>query len=232
MQTIQESRQIAEILDLLCTEPPRHRNSKAQLSTFFKICFAVLIVSAVGSVIVAALAKFGWMLRAEAIDWSYGLLGISELSALTMSVTIAWSFPKEMNQPLARARSSALQIDYLLISQLRSLPSQYLEYLSERLQLEVEQLRSRVGLAVGSLDKVGIVPLLVGTAYTLWKSRLEANLRPSYITIGFAFLTSLYGMGLWLFVKSYRADQHAQLLKLAVSEDDGSPENDGKSLTP
>jgi hypothetical protein len=231
MQSTQESRQIAEILDLLCTEPARHRNSKSQLPRFFKIFLIVLIASAVGSVVVVAVAKFGWMPRAEAIGWSYGLLGFSELSALMMSLSIAWSFPREMNQSLARVRSSTLQIDHLLISRLRSFPSQDLEYLSERLQLEAEQLRSRVGLAVGALDKVGIIPLLAGSAYTLWKFHLEANFRHIYINIGLAFLTSFYGMGLWLFPKSYRADQHAQLLKSAASANNRSPENDAESLT-
>ena len=124
MQAIQKSRQFAEILDLLCTEPGGHGSSKAQLPTFFKICLVIAIFGATSAMMIAILANFGWMPQAGAAVWSFRLLGIGELSALTMSFSIAWSFPKEMKKPLARVRSSALQLDHQKISQLRSFPSQ------------------------------------------------------------------------------------------------------------
>jgi hypothetical protein len=56
-----------------------------------------------------------------------------------------------------------------------------LEYAAERLVLEAEQLRSRLGMLIGVVDKVGIIPMTVGTVISSYKFVAEANVRPSYI---------------------------------------------------
>lgn len=176
--------------------PAGPKNRKTYLATLDRIILALSVTSLVGSLIIAMLGKISWIPRATAVIWSFGLLGIGELGYLVMSALIAWSTLKEISKPLSTVRGSAIQLDYLRLSQLRTFPIKDLEYLGERLQLEAEQLRSRLGLMVGAIDKVGIIPLVVGSMYTAWKLVHEAGLQGSFITIGLALLTLFYLMGM------------------------------------
>jgi hypothetical protein len=220
MQTIQDQTQLHEILDVLRQKPAGPKNHKTSLSTLQRILFVITITSVVGSVTIAMLSKISWIPLTSAMIWSLGSLGIGELGCLLMSASIAWSLLREISQPLSTVRNPAIQVDYLRISQLRTFPVKELEYLSQRLQLEAEQLRSQFGLFVGAIDKVGIIPLVVGSAYTFWKWKHDAGLGSNFITVGLAGLISSYLFGMFLTVKSHRVDVCAQLLKLATSKDE------------
>jgi hypothetical protein len=177
-------------------------------------------MSVVLAVLVGLGNKFSLISRNAAILVSSLLLLLAQVVYLLRVVGMTWSALKEVtpNSGVPQVRVNVIQLDYQRLGQLRAFTNEELRYVAERLQLEAEHMRSRLGLLLGTIDKVGIIPLVVGSAYGVWKLVHEASLSLTGVMAVLAGLTFFYLIGMVVFIKGHRLDELAQLTNFASSE--------------
>ena len=158
-------------------------------------------------------------------------LGMSFLILYCLATLLAIAVPlrqlilswKDLSQPvssLLKHRSAVILHDRKLLQQLRQMPRSELSFLSDRLQLEADHLRSRVGLLVGGIDKVGTVPLVIGAIVSGWKFLHEKQLAPGLLEIAVAGVAFLYLVGVIFTLTSHRLDELAHLIRAAEASMD------------
>jgi hypothetical protein len=94
-----------------------------------------------------------------------------------------------------------------------------LAYALDRLTLVVTQLRARIALLVGALDKVGLFPLVIGAYFSLRALLKEQSPTPSelsWIVGGTIGLGLVYMMAFGLMCWVQRLDEACMVLKYAV----------------
>ena len=130
---------------------------------FQKYSFWAMVLLFVLAITVAISTKFigpyAWQKLTALV-----LVALSQISALLYQLSFVFGAFKILKEPTRHflepvTRSSAKDYD-LALSLLRFDKAQ-LEYAKNRLLLECEQIKSRVNLLVGAIDKVGILPVAV-----------------------------------------------------------------------
>jgi hypothetical protein len=183
----------------------------AVFGSSFLLCLIFAIVAALDRSSVRVL----WILFL--IFLSLGIL--SYLVLLTHSVFI-WL--KLMGRPVASflvAHTKPITRDYNLVAKLRGFPGTELKFVSARLHLEADHLRGRLGILIGALDKVGIIPLVAGGVGSFWKFRQDnPQFKPSYLEICLSGLGLFYFMGMVITITSHRIDELAQITESAISD--------------
>jgi hypothetical protein len=217
MKTTYEPAKMEELLKLMIEEWGAKSETKYSRTTDGRILIASMtcLVLSIGF---AFLSKYSRIPRVHVATACYILLGLGQLGCIVLTIRNVIAAVKLFPQPFLSARGSDIKRDYALLERLREYPAPVLEYAAERLVLEADQLRSRLGMLIGVVDKVGIIPMTVGTVVSSYKFVAEANVRPSYIAIAAATVGVAYLFGMLLTGTSHRVDQLAQLTKLALPE--------------
>lgn len=219
MQEEIEPTDIEAVLRLLETKPAGPKKREQCFTKRDVVIPGVLFFSLILSIIISVLAKIGWVPLASALYGSVPLLALGQLGFWAIAARNAWSDFQAVNKTVPESQLATMELDYARLSLTGGISSEELKFLAKRLQLNAEHLRSRVGLLVGTIDKVGVVPLAAGSLYTLWKLRQETHIEASYLITGLATLTLLYLAAMVLTLRSHRIDQCAQMLELAASKD-------------
>ena len=130
---------------------------------FQKCSFWAMVLLFICAIIVAISTKFigpySWQKLTTLV-----LVALSQISALIYQLSFIFEAFKVLKEPTRHylepvTKSSAKDYD-LALSLLRFDKAQ-LEYAKNRLLLECAQMKSRVNLLVGAIDKVGILPVAV-----------------------------------------------------------------------
>jgi hypothetical protein len=156
------------------------------------------------------------------------LVLLAELAGVGLVITAALEPIKSMLHPtksLLIDRARWTQRDFDFARQLSAVPTDSLEFAITRLRSEAEHIRARVGLLVGALDKIGMVPLGASTILTLWTIQRESSqhglplLIPSYVLYSIAgglFFLCVAGVG--MFRASHRIEEITQIVQLALDQ--------------
>jgi hypothetical protein len=183
-----------------------------------------LVGCGIGFIVCIALTVAGMLLKQHSRvlqDFISFFLWLGIMSYAALVYQLANIAVRLFTQPVAsflRMRIHPVKRDYELLSRLRDFPTTDLRFVRARLQNEAEQLRGRIGILVGAIDKIGIVPLVAGGIVSGWKFAHDANPKPGYLEICVAGLGLFYLLGVNLTLASHRIDQFAQLLELAIPD--------------
>ncbi|MBB6144306.1 hypothetical protein HNQ77_002258 [Silvibacterium bohemicum] len=209
---------IKKALDEINKTPFRSLHWKQQLTSVEFWAFGLLFGSLALCFASALAFHFGILSRHIAFPTSIVSLAIAEVGFWIMAARNAWSGFREADQNVTRRNSSAILADVRLISVCRTLSTDELSFLSKRIQLNADQLRSRIGFLIGPVDKVGTVPLAIGTIWALLKAP-EVTQAKTPVTIIVLFGLVLFYLTALLFtMRSHRIDECAQVLELAESQ--------------
>lgn len=211
---------IEEILEVLHAQPAGPRSHRKYFTRSEARWFVIPSMSAVLAVLVGLVNKFSLISRDAAILVSSLLLLFAQVVYLIRVVWMIRSALKEVwpDSRIPQVRINVIQLDSQRLQQLHAFTNEELRYVAERLQLEAEHMRSRLGLLLGTIDKVGIIPLIVGSAYGVWKLVHEASLSLTGVMAVLAGLTLFYLVGMVVFIKGHRLDELAQVANFAASE--------------
>jgi hypothetical protein len=88
------------------------------------------------------------------------------------------------------AQSNRAKSDYELLLLLRQYPAPLMKYVAARLNMAIEHVRGRISIMAGSIDKVGIIPLVIGWMFSGEKFIHAANVERTYILIA----TTAFGL--------------------------------------
>ena len=100
------------------------------------------------------------------------LVALSQVSALLYQLSFIFEGFKILNEPTRHFLEPVTQSsakDYDLALSLSRFDETQLEYAKNRLLLECEQMKSRVNILVGAIDKVGILPVAVTWVLAAYK---------------------------------------------------------------
>jgi hypothetical protein len=109
--------------------------------------------------------------------------------------------------------------DYGLLRALSCHPKFLLKYVYVQLNSSVEQTRGRMGTWAGALDKVGIIPLLLGWIFSGQKMVADLKIDRTHILTATAAFGIFYVMSVSVMWGIYRIEQFVKLLELASDED-------------
>ncbi|MDQ2774856.1 MAG: hypothetical protein M3Y57_08030 [Acidobacteriota bacterium] len=129
-----------------------------------------------------------------------------------------------LKQPIAsflEGQAIQAQKDYSLSLLLSSYSPEVVKFVAKRLRTGADHLRARVSLFVGSLDKIGAIPLIAGGAVTIWKLRLELQERHAPISILQLYmcifaLVCFYVVGFLMMAIGQRIDELAEVAESAA----------------
>jgi hypothetical protein len=174
------------------------------------------------SLLSAFLSRFSGNMRSKVVLLSYIFLAASELGFVVQALRSSFSAIKLVGRPVhsvLKTLGPPLNHDYELLLRLRSYDKPSLEFMSRRLTMEADQFRSRIGIFVGAIEKVGIVPLAVGAFITGWKFKEDTHPPLSYIVVGVAGMLLLYLLGVILTMSSSKLEKLADLVTMAAEKE-------------
>ena len=96
-----------------------------------------------------------------------------------------------------------------------------LEYARDSLALAAEQVRGRVSMLIGTLEKVGIIPLAVTGYLTAKKLLSDQTIQFFGIEWIFAFFIALYLLAIYMLSAAHQIDRIVLVLKQAVNTSNG-----------
>lgn len=106
--------------------------------------------------------------------------------------------------------------DYQLASNMQRFNLSQLEYAFARLSLEVAQIRSRVGILIGAIEKVGIVPVALTTAFSAYGYFADGKIAFEQVDWVVYALMGLYVSVLPVLFFSHKLDRYALVVETAI----------------
>jgi len=147
-------------------EKARPYQSDFQKHTFWAmiILFIIAILIAIST---RFIGPFSWQKFIALV-----FVALSQISALLYQLSFIFQSFKILKEParhfLEPVTKSSAQ-DFELASSLSRFKKSQLEYAKSRLILECDQMKSRVGILVGAIEKVGILPVAVTWVLAAYK---------------------------------------------------------------
>lgn len=206
------SDQIKAIFSLLVN----HTTSKSQNRARFSISERLMMVSLFFVIAGIFLTVFKGLTVYGAISVSIGILLASVVPVFTLP-----GFVKMLSQPVRSAllpEVERAQLDSDLVFELRLYEISSLKYVDERLRMAVAHFRSRIGTIAGALDKVGLIPLLVGWFFAGEKF-FQGETKSEYIIIGAGGLGFFYVLSIIAVLASNRVEQLAQIVRFVLDNE-------------
>jgi len=194
------------------------------------LCFSFLPLTI--GLLLGLAARLHWvapeMLWYSAQKWGLILALVGILGLQTSVILTIWSLLPVVFRPAREflgGQHRRINKDREMLRKLRGFSVPALRYLQAHLRMEAEQLRSRISILVGALDKLGVIPLSVGWLYTAVKYYQEAasNIKGNiglYLEISAIGLGVLYVLSIRGFILSHQIDKFAQALEIAAQQDD------------
>lgn len=213
---------INEIFEHLGSHPtPQHR----KLSILYSRGDLFLIGTS--AILFLAGLTLGLIYRFTAHQFAY-VLGAARV-ALSLAVVEGWilqlkgmahaaKFFLHPVQSLLTAQVKHAQSDHELLRRLREYPIPILEYVGRRLNMEVQHLRGRITMTTGAIDKVGVIPLLVGLISSGgWTSSTQNATKADIVTATAGF-GLVYMLSVITMLASNRIEELVQLIEFALQD--------------
>jgi hypothetical protein len=219
---------IEKALEQINESPFHSPNWKQQFTRTETWLFGGLFGSLAACIVSALCFRFGWFPRNVSEFLSLMFLAIAELGFWAMAARNAWVGFRSADQTVTKVNNCSILSDARLILFCEILSTDEIDFLSKRIRLNAEHLRSRIAFLVGPVDKTGAVPLAVGLIWALLKAQDVTQAQKPLVIIVLSGLTLLYLVAMLLTMRSHRIDECAQVLELAVSrnvESDSKLEN-------
>jgi len=99
------------------------------------------------------------------------LVVIAQLAAIVYQLSVALQGILVIFQPalhFLQPLTISAKHDYKLASEMSEFNQHELDYAVKRLRLEISQMKSRIGLLVGAIETVGLIPVSATTAFSLY----------------------------------------------------------------
>jgi len=100
-----------------------------------------------------------------------GLVVVAQIAAIVYQLSVALQGILVISQPalhFLHPLAISAQQDYELASKMSALNQHELDYAVKRLRLEISHIKSRIGLLVGAIETVGLIPISATTAFSLY----------------------------------------------------------------
>jgi hypothetical protein len=217
------------ILDDVMRRWPLSSPARTSQYRWLKIVFFTAITPSLAAAVSILLFLFAPWSQPQWPWWrSVVLLGVIAGEVITilwyivgMTVFVVrtlFHYERDLLQPVI----NSFNAERNLIDQLvRTYESRDLEYAHDSVVLALEQLRLRIGLLVGALDKVGVIPLGIGLYFSVHKWLAEPSLNPSeqwYAEVIGVGLVFAYWLGFYSLRRSQNLETLCLVLKHAVQE--------------
>ncbi len=145
-----------------------------------------------------------------------GSLALAIIGAAAQALPLVRSLSGVLQPATSFLRDNAFRIanDYKVTQQLRGARESAVRYLGARLHLEADHIRGRVGIVIGAVDKVGLIPLIIGWLFS--GTKFLQGTKSIYLNMTLAALGILYVLSVMMIGVSYRIDELAQLVESAL----------------
>jgi hypothetical protein len=230
--------QIQDILDLL---NPCPSTSSEKWWTFIDKTdvrlWSITAVTFAGAIVVGIYRKYFHTDAQWSFHLFYLLLIVSQLCSQAVVLRHIYGQFKGLLRPVETLFSTINPIivrDYQTLTKLRKYDSVNLEFLAKRLKLEASQFRKRIGYVAPGIERIGLVPSALAGSLSFLK-QVDSKDLPSWLhlpsdsVVGIVVAISVvYFSGLILALAAQRIDQLAQVVSLAVENQE---KNNGKTST-
>ncbi len=187
-------------------------------TNYQKVTFWIMVLCFVAALIVAASTKiqlFYWQKPIALI-----LVILCQLSALAYEASFILLGAKVLKEPTKHflepiTKTSA--IDYSLATSFCRFDISHLEYANRRINLEIDQMKKRIALLVGAIEKVGIVPVTITWAFAVYKYVSKDELKFSQIDFMVYGLLKLYILAISMIFFVHKLERYSLLIETAAS---------------
>jgi hypothetical protein len=153
---------------------------------------------------------------------TYGSVAVNHVASTVGTLRLVLP-PRRILEPVIAAFTAELA----LIARLeQTYEPRALAYALDRLSLEAAQLRTRIALLIGALDKVGLIPLVIGAYFplrALFKEQPPTSSELSWIIGTVAGLGGFYLMAFGFLHWTQRLDEACMVLKHAGQAKPSAP---------
>jgi hypothetical protein len=150
------------------------------------------------------------------------LLLLGTVVTLVLQVMTIFQSLRSFSQPVVtflKGCAGRAKKDHEISQRLGGLSASAIRYVGTRLRTEADHLRVRVAVVVGALDKVGLIPLALGTYFTASKYVQDTHVEiTSNWEMGVAAFGIFYMLSMLMINVSHRIDELAQVLEIAIQE--------------
>ena len=147
------------------------------------------------------------------------LVIVSQVVALVYQLSLAlqsFRFFREPTRHFLQPLTLLAAQDYQLANGMVRFERNQLEYVLARLRLEISQMKARVGLLVGAVETVGLVPVAVTTAFSAYGFFADGKLRFQEIDWIVYALMGLYVAVLPVLFFTHKLDRYALVVETAI----------------
>lgn len=189
---------------------------------FQKITFWMSVGSLVFTLIIVATSKIqlfdwhGWQKPTALLSVILCQLSVIAYQASTIVVPTA-KFLKEPTRHFLDPLTKKSTADYSLAVSFSQFQATHLEYVVQRMELEVDQMKKRIALLAGAIDKVGIVPITITWALAVYKYVVNDELQFSQIDYIIYGLMALYIMAISMIFFVHKLERYVLLIKTAIT---------------
>jgi hypothetical protein len=131
------------------------------------------------AVILAVTARFvAPPVNGHLVTLSLILVLTTQLLACAFMITAIFPSIRSMLQPtrsFLREEEHYTKKDFYLSQQMCEIPERLLRFTAIKLHSQADQMRSRIGVLTGALDKIGLIPLAGSVGLTIWKLREQVR---------------------------------------------------------
>lgn len=137
---------------------------------------------------------------------------VYQLSIIFQSVRVLKAPTRHFLEPVTASAAK----DYQLAYNMQRFNLSQLNYALARLRLEVAQIRSRVGILIGAVEKVGIVPVALTTAFSAYGYFADGKIAFEQVDWVVYALMGLYVSVLPVLFFSHKLDRYALVVDTAI----------------
>lgn len=187
-------------------------------------------VSLISGIVIAWSSRFATEHHPPTVIASYGFLLLGQIGYILFALKQAYAPVKNLFRPtdgLLDARSPSICRDAQVLLEIREFDPTDLKYAGIRLKLEAEQARKRIALFSPGIEKLGILPAVIGGILAIFNftdtfNRNTGMRLPEHVVLYICVALGLVNItSIPVLIASYRFDQLAQLLTFAASKKRG-----------
>ena len=143
----------------------------------------------------------------------------SQVVALVYQMSLAlqsFKFIREPTRHFLQPLTTLAAQDYQLAKGMVRFERSQLEYVLARLKLEISQMKSRVGLLVGAVETVGLVPVAVTSAFSAYGYFADGKIKFQEIDWIVYALMGLYVVVVPVLFFTHKLDRYALVVETAI----------------
>lgn len=108
------------------------------------------------------------------------------------------------------------EVDLKLAKCLSKVPLENLEFINDGLKFEISTMKRKSSMLIGTIDKTGAIPLLLGLLFTINKLLVIVEFKSEIIDYAIYIILSLYFSGLYVSIFILKLERYTSLLDSAI----------------